>query len=133
MKINQLFVKDVTIDVFMKVIECFGLTGLSDRRFFSKIDMQRNETVRKLTLLVPELRDYYLPCKAKLYLNSVTEKRAITIFKQLLKLFSHVLLSRERNSRHRKIILYQVVSFAERQAVQRVEVRRDVSVKLDFD
>ena len=132
MKINQLFVKDVSIDMLNMVIDCFGLNGLTDRRLFCKADMLRLETVAKLNLIVPVLRDYYLPCKAKIYLNNITEKKSITILKQLLKLFSHVLLSRERNSRHRKVILYQIVSTQERQAVRSIEVRHGVTVDLNW-
>ena len=133
MKINQLFIKHVNIDMLNLIIDCFGLSGLDDRRMFSKSDMIRLGTAAKIKAIVPQLLDYYLPCKARIYLNSVTEKKSITILKQILKLHAHLLLSRERNSRHRKVILYQIVSEQERQAVQHIEVRRDVSVDLVFN
>ena len=133
MKINQLFVKHVNIDMLNLIIDCFGLSGIDDRRLFSKTDMVRLGTAARITAIVPQLLDYYLPCKARIYLNNVTEKKSITILKQILKLHAHLLLSRERNSRHRKVILYQIVSEHERQAVQQIEVRHDVSVDIVFD
>jgi hypothetical protein len=120
------------MDMLKKVIDCFALNGLHDRRSFSKIDMIKHGTAARLTDLVPLLKVYYLPCKAKIYLNNITEKKSITILKQILKLHNHVLLSKERNSRHRKIILYQIVSNDERKAVQNIEVQHGVSVNIDF-
>lgn len=133
MKINQLFVKHVNMDMLNLVIECVGLTGLSDRRLFSKADMVRIATAERMRALVPQLTEYYLPCKAKIYLNNITEKKSITVLKQILKLHGHVLLSKERNSRHRKVILYQIVSDQERQSVEHIEVRHDAAVDLRFD
>ena len=132
MKINQLFVKQVDLDMLNLVIECFGLAGISDLRMFSKADMTLQNTTTKMSDLVPRLQEYYLPCKAKLYLQNVTQKKCITILKQILKLHDHVLLSKERNSRHRKIILYQIVSEKERKCTTGIEVRHDEPVLLSF-
>ena len=132
MKINQLFVKHVDIDMLNLIIECFGLHGMTDKRMFSKTDMAQHETTTKLLNLIPQLQEYYLPCKAKVYLNNITEKKCITILKQVLKLYGYVLLSKERNSRHRKVILYQIVSEQERKGTVAIEVRHDVEMKLDF-
>ena len=135
MKINQLFNRELDPIILQDVILCFGLTGLADRRFFSKDDMIRINTVHKLRDLVPTLETYYLPCKARVYLVNISEKKAITVFKQILKLFAHTLLSRERNTCHRKVIQYQIISFAEREALQKaVDVcRHEQSVRIEFD
>lgn len=130
-KINQLFIKHVNIDMLNLIIDCFGLSGIDDRRQFNKSDMIRIGTAARITAIVPQLTEYYLPCKSRIYLKNVTEKKSITILKQILKLHSHLLLSRERNSRHRKVILYQIVSERERQAVQKIEVRRTVDLVFD--
>jgi hypothetical protein len=133
MKINQLFIKHVDLDMLNLIIECFGLVGIGDRRLFSKSDMLTLGTAQRITSLVPQLTEYYLPCKARIYLNHITEKKSITILKQILKLHQHLLLSRERNSRHRKIILYQIVSDKERHAVQNIEVKHNMLVDINFD
>ena len=133
MKINQLFIRHIDCDMLHLIIECFGLRGLEDRRQFSKGDMVRIETADRLTALVPRLTEYYLPCKSRIYLNNVTEKKSITILKQILKLHQHVLLSRERNSRHRKVIMYQIVSDQERHAILQLEVNHDANVNIVFD
>jgi hypothetical protein len=131
MKINQLFVKHVTTDILQVVMQAFGLGGLDDRRSFSKLDMQEMGTVEKIRELVPQLRDYYLPCKARVYLENITEKKAITILKQMLRLHAHTLMSRERNARHRKVILYQIVNDQERRSLQHIEVHHN-DVNLTF-
>jgi hypothetical protein len=133
MKINQLFVKHVNVDMLNLIIDCFGLNSLQDRRLFSKADMMNLGTVDRIRALVPQLVEYYLPCKARIYLNNITEKKCITVLKQVLKLHAHVLLSKERNSRHRKVILYQIASEQERQSVQHIEVRHDRAIDLRFD
>lgn len=133
MKINQLFLQHVTIDMLNLVIDCFGLNGMSDRRMFSRLDMRTLDTPARLTELVPQLRDFYLPCKARIYLDKITEKKCITILKQMLKLHGHLLISRERNARHRKVILYQIVSEQERTALHSIEVVHSVQVDVDFN
>ena len=57
-----------------------------------------------------ELEDFYLPCKAKIYLEGMDEKRAITVLKQILRLHGYFLLSREKNFNNKKIIFYQLIN-----------------------
>ena len=51
-------------------------------------------SVEKLKLL--KLDKYYLPCKAKIYLLNINEKRAITILRHFLKVFNYKLYSTEK-------------------------------------
>jgi hypothetical protein len=115
MKINQLFTKRVEVELLLKVLECFAVKSLDDRRTFCKYDMVQNETVSKLTDLIPELEQYYIPCKARIYLRNMTEKKAITVLKQILRLHGYCLNSYERNVCHRKIIFYRLISEQEKQ------------------
>ena len=133
MKINQLFVKPVGSDVVDLIARSFGLTGIGDRRLFSKRDMQANQTVQRLTHIKPILEEYYLPCKARIYLARISEKKAITIFKQLLKLHDCVLVSLERNSMFRKVIFYKISSVKEREMSRQMHLQYDVSVDVTFD
>lgn len=133
MKINQLFVQHVTIDMLNLIIDCFGLNGLHDRRMFTKADMRALNTVGKMNELVPQLSDFYLPCKARIYLRNIGEKKCITILKQTLKLHRHLLLTRERNTRHIKVTRYQIVSEQERTSLHSIEVLRSCGIGLAFD
>jgi hypothetical protein len=83
---------------------------MDDSRAFNKEDMQKNTTAEKLRDVTPLLeRTYYPPCKAKTYLRDITERRAITILKQVLRKHCMTLLSRERNIRGKKMIYYQLI------------------------
>lgn len=108
MKINQLFTSKVDIRLLLKLLTCFSLNGLNDKKIFSKYDIIQNNTISKINEIVPELETYYLPCKAKLYLSNITEKRAITILKQVLRLHGYYLFSKEKNYNGAKTTFYQV-------------------------
>lgn len=109
MKINQLFRKPVDLDIMNDLLHCFDLTGIDDTRTFTKYEMYRSGCVQKVCEMLPRLQDIYLPCKAKVYLVDITEKRAVTILKQMLRLFNRNVISRERNVMSVKMIVYQIM------------------------
>lgn len=109
MKINQLFNKPVHEDLVTRVLHCFGLLDFFDRRHFCKNDLNAMGTVARVTDLVPELSTFYMPCKAKTYLQNINEKKCITILKQVIRLYGMTLISKERNVRGKKIIYYHVM------------------------
>lgn len=110
MKINQLFGRILDEEMLMKILNCYGLRNLDDKHTFKKHDLVLLKTVEKLIALKPELEKYYLPCKAKLYLENITEKKSITILRQILRLFNFYLFSKEKNIQSRKIIFYTLTS-----------------------
>ena len=110
MKINQLFRKKVDIDTLMMVMRCFGLTGLTDKRSFCRSDLMDIHTVTNLHDMVSTLEEFYMPCKSKVYLENLTEKRAITVLKQMLRIHGYFLASSERNSNNRKVIYYRLMN-----------------------
>lgn len=120
MKINQLFRKRVDTELLMDIVTCFGLSTLNDRRCFSKQDLMQEHTVDKLQHIIPMLEEYYLPCKARVYIDDMTEKRAITMLKQVLRLHGYFLMSRERNLNNRKIIYYQLMNEMERDIIPKI-------------
>ena len=134
MKINQLFTKKVDTDVLIRVLNCFGLTDLNDKRYFCKYDIIQANTVHKLNIMKGELEQYYLPCKAKIYLDDgdMNEKRAITILKQILRLHGYYLHSKEKNISNRKIIFYQLQNEKERSLSHHMK-KFDVTNIISFD
>ena len=40
-----------------------------------KENMKEMNTVNNIILLIPKLEEYYLPCKSKIYLKDLTEKK----------------------------------------------------------
>ena len=63
------------------------------------------------------LEEYYLPCKARLYLDDMTEKKSITILRQVLRLFKYHITSKERNMNTKKVIFYTINSDEEENIV----------------
>lgn len=108
MKINQLFKDKVPEDLVQKVLSCFGLVSMRDPTAFSKEDMGRSDTVERLRKLIDELRLYYLPCKAKIYLHICSEECAITLLRQLLRLYDVSLESTQKYVNKKKTTLYHL-------------------------
>ena len=108
---NQLFKSIPPDSVIDKVIKTFGLTSIHDLYEFSKEDILENKTVEKLYELKSELEKYYLPCKARTYLNDITPKNSITILRQLLRVKNYGVKSKEKYIRSEKSIIYKIYSF----------------------
>ena len=105
---NQLFRKNPSNEVIQKVIEAFGFRGLQDRRCFSRSDLTKLDTVSKIKELKTELEVYYLPCKARTYLNDLNEKNVVTILRQLIKTQGFTICSREKYCKGDKFIIYNL-------------------------
>jgi hypothetical protein len=105
---NQLFRKIPSMEIITKVVETFGFRSLSDRRCFSRTDLVKLKTVQRITELKPELEQYYLPCKARTYLNDLNEKNVVTILRQLIKTQGFTICSREKYCKGDKFIIYNL-------------------------
>lgn len=108
MKINQLFRSNVPSDLFSKIYRCFGYESLSIEHMFSKIDLDRLDTVGKMNDLKDELTQYYIPCKAKMYLSNLNQLKCITVFRQILRLNHISLISRQRYIKNKKMTFYSI-------------------------
>jgi len=108
MKYFQLFTEKPNIDFMTTLVRCFGLESIDDSTEFSKVDLININTVTKLEDLIPELIIYYLPCKSRIYLSSITIKRTITILSQFLKLYDYKLCRKEKIVDQNKMIYYNI-------------------------
>lgn len=106
MKINQLFKINVPYELFIKLCNAFGFTNLSEDYTFSKLDLDRINTLEMVNNLKDELYQYYIPCKAKLYLANLDLNKCITLFRQILRLNNKALTSRQKYIKHKKITFY---------------------------
>lgn len=62
-----------------ELLACYGLNGFDQNFQFCKSNLVEMKTVKKLDEFLPEIVPYYLPCKAKTYMNELCEKRVIII------------------------------------------------------
>jgi hypothetical protein len=106
MKIHQLFRESVPEVVANKITNCFGLESLKDASMFCRDDMIRLHSVEQISYMLDELKHYYLPCKARIYLHDLNEKKIITILRQILRLFNMSLNSTQKYVKYKKITYY---------------------------
>lgn len=109
MKIHQLFKEKVNEDLAVRVVRCFGLVSMSDTSLFCKNDMIKNSTIQCLMSLKDELEVYYLPCKARCYLQDIDNKKCITVLRQVLRLFGLKLNTRQKYVQSKKMTFYNIV------------------------
>ena len=111
---NQLFRKCPDEEIIKKILKCFGLDNLNDNRHFSRDDLKKSKSVEKLYEMKEELNNYYIPCKARTYLNDLNEKNIITILKQFIKTQEYTIISREKYSNKKKFIIYQLITIEQK-------------------
>lgn len=125
MKINQLFKTHVTDDLLHKVLRCFNYNEINTKKYFCKLDLENYDTINKLNELKDELKKIYLPCKSKIYVDIVTLNDAITILRQILRLFNYKLVSKQKYINNKKIIFYYIIKL--------LYDKIDNNVKIDTD
>ena len=111
MAINQLFIQKPPIDILVEICLLFGidLNNLEKNNTFTKedlVDMNFKENYEKIINLID---NYYLNCKKKIYLHNISDKKCITILRQLLKLYNYSLKSNEKYCNSKKYIVYSVI------------------------
>ena len=106
---NQLFRVNPTQEICNEVLGAFGLKSINDTTNFSKKDLELIGTVDKLYVLKQKLETFYLPCKARTYLNDLSTKNCVTILRQILKVFDRTITSREKYIRGHKFVIYQII------------------------
>ena len=113
MIINQLFISKPPLELLQNLLIGFGLKKINDKKEFCYLDMNRLNTLDIFHNLESELSKYYLPCKKKIYFNDIknlTNKEAITILKQLLKIHDYDLNSREKFIKGTKYSVYKIIT-----------------------
>ena len=123
---NQLFITLPDIELCIEVLNCFCLTSMDDTTNFSKKDLEIIGTVNQIYAIKHKLELYYIPCKARTYLNDLSPKNCITILRQLLKIFERTVTSREKYIRGTKYVIYQIIPKDYKQ-YQPVEINNDDS------
>lgn len=106
---NQLFKINPDAKIIDLLLTAFGLTNLDDTRFFTKQNIIDNDTTNNIIKLIPELQQYYLPCKSKVYLKDLNEKKCITILRQFLKFFNYKCIATEKSFNGTKQMTYRLI------------------------
>jgi hypothetical protein len=100
----KIFRETPPIDLVERFLSAYSIRGLTDTTWFSKVS-----NLSKIDDLLPELEPYYMPCKAKDYINTpLTQDKGITILRQLLTAHSIQLIAREKTCAGVKGMWYQL-------------------------
>lgn len=109
MTLYQLFTKKPDLEILIKILNGMGLENLDDTKIFTKKDLNEIKALDSINLIVNEIKEYYLPCKAKKYLVNLDNKKLITILRQFIKCHNYFLFSKERYIQGEKYITYQLM------------------------
>jgi hypothetical protein len=90
---ESLFRAKPPIDLVNTILKSMGLeNGLTDSRTFTKDDLKED----RMEQWLPELESYYLPCKARRFLDFLTRDKFITIIRHIIRVHNFVLRAQEK-------------------------------------
>ena len=130
-KKNQNFKNTPDIKFITTLLDTFGLTGLDDDRYFTKEHMEEIKAVENITKIIPQLKDYYLPCKAKNYITNITDKRCITILRQFIRIHGYTLISKERSIEGQKTIVYRLIEDNKESTPKKSETKKNIVISFE--
>tara|TARA_B100000900_G_C20599778_1_gene725020 strand:- start:1983 stop:2381 length:399 start_codon:yes stop_codon:yes gene_type:complete len=129
---NQLFSCVPELNVVDKLLSYFGLEeGINDKNSFNKLNMKELETVKKIDEYKGELRKYYIPCKARVYLDVIDEKKCITILRQFIKTHGYTLVSCDKSINGNKIKLYRLIEIDNSKQLKKSPSQGEILVSFD--
>lgn len=109
LKKNQLFSKEIPpIELVNKILNNIINKDLNENIYFefSRKNLINKKVLDKFNLFIPELKKYYLKCKHNKYLESLNEKKMITIFRQILRPHGYIITAFEKYNNGEKYLLY---------------------------
>ena len=107
---NQLFRKEIKLEYLNYLIKKLFNVELSENinYNFSKITIKNKNILEKIIEEKDELKDLYIKCKHKLYLENISEKKLITIIRQLLRIHDYEVKSKEKYDGGKKYLMYNI-------------------------
>ena len=106
---NQLFKTIPDLNVIMELLSYFGIDSLTnDDQEFNIQTMDDLNTVQEILENIDTIKSYYIPCKVKLYLSELTNKKCITVLRQFLKAIGYTLIYKEKYKNGVKYINYKI-------------------------
>ena len=127
--INQLFLKKPPQELARKVLKHLGITSFRYKKEITIESMTKHNTLDKMQNEIETLREFYFPCKAKLFLENLNLKKCITITRQLLKLYDYDIISIERSVNNKKTLFYHLINKSEK---ERIKTKKSKSQKKEY-
>jgi len=108
-KKNQLFSKESPpFELVKKIIYVLINKELNENIYFefSIKNLVSKKIIEKIDEYINILKEYYLKCKHKKYLENLNEKKIITLFRQILRPYNYLITSYEKYDTGEKYLLY---------------------------
>jgi hypothetical protein len=128
---NQLFRVLPDKEIINVLLQKFGLSSLEDTNFFTKETLKELNTVNKFNGLKEKLHTYYLPCKSRVYLNGINEKKCITILRQFIKVHNYTLISKERYINRKKLCVYRLIKLDDKPITSPKKSKKDIVISFE--
>lgn len=91
-------------ELVIEILQHLRLLGLHDLRWFTREELNLETLDEWLPLLEP----YYIPCKARRFLEDMDATRIVTIVRHILQPHGYELHTQERMYKTSKATLYQI-------------------------
>lgn len=128
-KKEQLFKKVPSKEFVESILKLFIPNGFEDIYYqFSRKMIIEKGVVEKLEEMRDLLKEYYMNCKHKLYLEGINPKKAVTILRQMLRLYQYRVVSMEKYYNGKKYLLYKV----EKIEIEKENHQKSLLVKIDL-
>tara|TARA_B110001469_G_C9559889_1_gene277732 strand:+ start:112 stop:507 length:396 start_codon:yes stop_codon:yes gene_type:complete len=128
---NQLFRILPDINTLLILLATFGLSSLTDTKFFTKKLMDELGTIYKINNIKDELYKYYLPCKSKIYIEDITLNKCITILRQFLKVHNYTLISKEKYIDSNKMSVYRLIEIDDKIIDKKPISRKKITISFE--
>ena len=130
MPTNQLFKMTPDRNFVIELLQLYGIQDFNDTHFFTKDNLNALNTVEHLNNILDKLKEYYIPCKARIYLKDINLKRSVVILRQFLKCHNYTLCSKEKFINGIKNTIYQVIQNNDGISTPK---KKDKSIVISFD
>ena len=127
---NQLFKIIPDLTILQELLKIFGLESLEDTTFFTKQSLKDSNGVDKMEELSNKLKDYYIPCKSRIYLENIDENKCITILRQFLKTQDYTLVTKDRSFKGQKMKIYRLIKITN---PKKAKEQKPEKILLSFD
>ena len=127
----QLFKKIPPKDLVLRLLNCFGFKSFQDKRCICKKYFKKMGTIEKINILLSEIKPYYLPCKSKVFLTAIDEKKCITILRQLLKIHNYNVTTKEKCIKGEKFNYYQIIEYSNKKINTKKPDERPIVLSFD--
>jgi hypothetical protein len=107
----QIFKKKPDNDLILKILNIYGIDDINniDKNYtFTLEDLKKLNVIQKLKNLDELLKDYYLECKYKIYINNLNEKKSLTVLRHFLKLIDYKINYTKKCEFYNKYLLYKI-------------------------